>query len=215
MGEVTRLRTVMLCISDQAFREIGRRGVEGVREQRPAPRLPERLDLWVSWAGRDGLFEVGAEVAMVPCDVYHVCVDRKRLYISEEHERALKARELGISEAEVVRRMLDGLLLSGEGGRGQVKARGTQRRLSCLVLADQGVVALGNEPVRSNSSEVISRVTSGGSGYSLNKSIAYAYLPMELAESGTELAVEVFGEEVPAEVVSMPLWDPKHERARG
>jgi len=45
---------------------------------------------------------------------------RKQLYISEEHERALKARarELGVSEAELVRRMLDGLLLDGEGGSG-------------------------------------------------------------------------------------------------
>ena len=97
----------------------------------------------------------------------------------------------------------------------KVKAQGARRRLSCLVLADQGMVALGNEPVRSNSSEVVSRVTSGGSGYSVSKSIAYAHLPTELAESGTELSVEVFGEEIPAEVVLMPLWDPKHERARG
>jgi hypothetical protein len=57
---------------------------------------------------------------MVPCDVYDVYVIRKQLYISDEHERALKARarELGISEAELVRRMLDGLLLNGEGGGG-------------------------------------------------------------------------------------------------
>jgi len=56
----------------------------------------------------------------VSCDVYDVYVVRKQLYISEEHERALKARarELGISEAELVRRMLDGLLLGGVGGRG-------------------------------------------------------------------------------------------------
>jgi hypothetical protein len=42
----------------------------------------------------------------------------KQLYISDEHERALKARarELGVSEAGLVRRMLDGLLLDGEGG---------------------------------------------------------------------------------------------------
>jgi hypothetical protein len=47
-------------------------------------------------------------------------VVRKQLYISEEHERALKgrARELGVSEAALVRRMLDGLLLDEEGGRG-------------------------------------------------------------------------------------------------
>ena len=38
---------------------------------------------------------------------------RKQLYISDEHERVLKAtaKEFGISEAELVRRMLDGLLL--------------------------------------------------------------------------------------------------------
>jgi hypothetical protein len=42
------------------------------------------------------------------------------LYISDEHERALKARarDLEISEAELVRSMLDRLLLKGEGGSG-------------------------------------------------------------------------------------------------
>ena len=59
---------------------------------------------------------------MVPCDVYDVYdvyVIRKQLYISDEHERALKARtkDLDVSEAELVRRMLDGLLLDKEGGR--------------------------------------------------------------------------------------------------
>ena len=50
---------------------------------------------------------------MAPCDVYDVYMVRKQLYMSEEHERALKARasKLGVSEAELVRRMLDGLLL--------------------------------------------------------------------------------------------------------
>jgi hypothetical protein len=57
---------------------------------------------------------------MASCDVYDVYMVRKQLYISDEHERALKARarELGVSEAELVRRMLNGLLLDGEGGRG-------------------------------------------------------------------------------------------------
>jgi hypothetical protein len=51
---------------------------------------------------------------------------RKQLYISDEHERALKARsrELGITEAELVRRMLDGLLLDGGLGlRGRAPRR--------------------------------------------------------------------------------------------
>lgn len=47
------------------------------------------------------------------CDVYDVGVIRKQLYISEAHDRALKlkARELGLSEAELVRRLLDRLLV--------------------------------------------------------------------------------------------------------
>ena len=42
---------------------------------------------------------------------------RKQLYIGDEHERALKARARvrGITEAELVRRMLNGLLLDEEG----------------------------------------------------------------------------------------------------
>ncbi len=62
--------------------------------------------------------EHGPEVVRAFCDVYDVYMVRKQLYISDEHERALKARarELGVSEAELVRRMLDGLLLEGGAG---------------------------------------------------------------------------------------------------
>src|ERR1035441_543124 len=47
-----------------------------------------------------------------------------------------------------------------------------EKRLRCLVLEDPRSVALGNEPVRVNG-EVIGRVTSGGYGYSVERSIAY------------------------------------------
>jgi hypothetical protein len=62
----------------------------------------------------------GPDDVRTSCDVYDVYMVRKQLYISDEHERALKARarDLGVSEAELVRRMLDRLLLDGEGGSG-------------------------------------------------------------------------------------------------
>jgi hypothetical protein len=65
-----------------------------------------------------GLNAIGNEVAMAPCDVHDVYVIRKQLYMSDEHERTLKARarKLRISEAELGQRMLDGLLLDVEGG---------------------------------------------------------------------------------------------------
>ena len=76
---------------------------------------------------------------MVPYDVHDVYVVRKQLYISDEHERALKARarELGVSEAELVRRMLDGLLLDGEGGRGLAGAGTAEALEDFLEEADR------------------------------------------------------------------------------
>ncbi|MGH2635488.1 MAG: GcvT family protein [Actinomycetota bacterium] len=95
----------------------------------------------------------------------------------------------------------------------RLRDRGVERRLSCLSLADARSSTLGNEPVRSGD-EVVARITSGGIGYAVGRSIAYAYLPVALAEVGTGLAVEVFGEWVDAEVVREPLWDPGGERIR-
>mgnify|MGYP006181577989 CR=1 FL=1 len=57
-------------------------------------------------------------------------------------------------------------------------------------------------------------VAAGGFGYSVGKSIIYAYLPVDCTKVGTKLHVEFFGERVEAEVVQSPLWDPKGERIR-
>jgi glycine cleavage system aminomethyltransferase T len=74
---------------------------------------------------------------------------------------------------------------------------------------------LGKEPVRSaDGKEIISWVVSGGYGYSVGKSIAYAYLPIEYAKVGTQLQVDVFGERVGAVVEKEPLWDAKGERIK-
>jgi glycine cleavage system aminomethyltransferase T/glycine/D-amino acid oxidase-like deaminating enzyme len=97
--------------------------------------------------------------------------------------------------------------------RGKRDAGPPSRRLSCLTLEDPRAMALGNEPVFSDG-RVVSRVTSGGIGYSVGRSIAYAYLPVELAAAGVRCEVEVFGERVAAEVANAPLWDPKGERIR-
>ncbi|MGH2870941.1 MAG: GcvT family protein [Solirubrobacteraceae bacterium] len=102
------------------------------------------------------------------------------------------------------------------GSEALVRARedGPRLALCCLVLSDPASMALGNEPVRAGG-EVVGRVTSGGYGYSLQRSIAYAYVACEHAEPGTELTVAVFGEEIAARVEREPLLDPAGERLRG
>jgi glycine cleavage system aminomethyltransferase T/glycine/D-amino acid oxidase-like deaminating enzyme len=87
-----------------------------------------------------------------------------------------------------------------------------QRRLRCLVLEDPRAIALGNEPVRLDG-QVRGRVTSGGYGYCVERSIAYAYLPAD-AGPGTAVEVDVFGRWVAGAVAREPLFDPRGERVR-
>jgi 4-methylaminobutanoate oxidase (formaldehyde-forming) len=98
-------------------------------------------------------------------------------------------------------------------GSDALAARSPERRLRCLVLEDPRSVALGNEPVRI-AGEVAGRVTSGGYGYAVERSIAYAYLPVEV-EVGAAVEVDIFGQWVEAEVTREPLFDPAGKRVRG
>jgi 4-methylaminobutanoate oxidase (formaldehyde-forming) len=93
------------------------------------------------------------------------------------------------------------------------REQGPRARLCCLALSDPRSVALGNEPVRLGG-EIAGRVTTGGYGYTVERSIAYAYLPPDSAEPGTGVEVEIFGEWVRGEVASEPLFDSRGERIR-
>ena len=93
------------------------------------------------------------------------------------------------------------------------KEKGLSRKLCCLSVADSTAVMVGKEPVY-NGDEVVGWTTSGGYGYSVGKSITYAYLPIALANSGTGLEILFFGERVKAMVEKEPLWDPKSERIK-
>lgn len=90
--------------------------------------------------------------------------------------------------------------------------RQPRRRLRCLVLDDPRSVALGNEPVRIGA-EVCGRVTSGGYGYWVQRSIAYAYLPVEVP-LGSEVQIDLFGRRVRGELTAEPLYDPAGDRVR-
>jgi glycine cleavage system T protein len=87
------------------------------------------------------------------------------------------------------------------------------RSLACLVLDDPRSVALGEEPVRVHG-RVVGRVTSGGYGYTVGRSIAYAFLPATDATPEREVEVEIFGRWVGGRVAREPLFDPRGERIR-
>ena len=87
------------------------------------------------------------------------------------------------------------------------------RKLTALTFDDIKDVAMGNEPIFINNS-VVGRVKSAGQGYTINKAIAYAYLPIEVAKVGTKVEVEMFGSKKVATIAAEPLFDPQGERVK-
>ena len=85
------------------------------------------------------------------------------------------------------------------------KERGLERKLCAIVLDDPAKVVLGSEPVAVDG-RVSGRVTSGGYGYTVGRSIAYAYLAIADAAPGTPVTIDLFGEWVPGAVVKEPVF---------
>ena len=89
-----------------------------------------------------------------------------------------------------------------------------RRRLCCLRI-DDGTVLMGSEPVFAGSGRTAAGfTTSAGYGHSAGASLAYAWIPAELAEPGTELRVSYFDRRHPATVVADPVFDPDMSRMR-
>ncbi len=57
-------------------------------------------------------------------------------------------------------------------------------------------------------------MTSAAYGYTIGRSIAYAWLPAELSTPGQELQIGYFDQRLPATVAAEPLFDPKMTRLR-
>ena len=80
-------------------------------------------------------------------------------------------------------------------------------KLVVMTFDDVKRVPLGNEPIRVDG-KIVGRMKSGGQGYSLNKGIGYAYLPVECATPGTSVDVEFFGDWHSGVIGLSPLFDP-------
>lgn len=90
------------------------------------------------------------------------------------------------------------------------------RRKLCCVSVDDGTVLMGSEPLFAHEAEreSIGFTTSAGYGYSLGESLAYAWLPSELAAEGTRAHVAYFGTRHPVTVTADPAFDPEMKRMR-
>ena len=91
------------------------------------------------------------------------------------------------------------------------RSEGIRRTLACLTVETDEADPHGNEPVRAAGTPV-GYVAAGGYGHVVEQSIALAYLPVERAEQGTRLTVDILGEPRPAVVAPQPIYDPENLR---
>ena len=71
----------------------------------------------------------------------------------------------------------------------------------------------GNEPVYGNGT-MMGLTTSGAYGYSVGKSLFFAYVHPDYRSPGSEFEIRVMGERRRARVLAVPAWDPRSERLR-
>lgn len=87
-------------------------------------------------------------------------------------------------------------------------------RTCCTLVVDvEDADPIADEALFHNG-EVVGFVTSGGYGHVVQKSIALAYVPTDLAVAGTEFEVEILGDRRSATLVAEALYDPTGERMR-
>ena len=91
--------------------------------------------------------------------------------------------------------------------------KGVESRLVYLSVDAADADAHGNEPVHAGG-RVVGLTTSGAYGYTVGRSIAFAFVEPDLAAPGTELEIAILGRRCGARVLAEPLYDPGSERLK-
>ena len=94
------------------------------------------------------------------------------------------------------------------------KKNGFATKLCTLILDGEMFTQIYGGEAIYHEGKVLTRVRSGGYGYTLKKNILYAYLPIELSKTGTRVEVELIEGKYIAEVTATVLYDPKGEKLK-
>jgi dimethylglycine dehydrogenase len=161
----------------------------------------------------DALFEAGEDLGLLPFGIR--AMDSMRL----EKSYRMVGTELSI-EYSAYESAMDRFVKPDKGdflGRDALMAgknAGNRNMLVTLVVSDiDDADALGNNALLKDG-EIIGRATGGGFGFRTNQSLALGMIRPDLAESGTELEIEILGKNYPATVIPDSPFDPNNERLR-
>ena len=100
----------------------------------------------------------------------------------------------------------------GRAGLHTIRERGLRNKLVGFVMRD-GLVPDDGVPVVVGGVP-IGRVTSARRSPTTNKGFGLAWVPIEMAEEGSEISVLIDGKSLPAQVTLRPFYDPDGKRVR-
>jgi len=94
------------------------------------------------------------------------------------------------------------------------KQQGERIKLAYMAVEAGDNDCRGNEPVYLNG-KVVGLTTSGGYGFAVNKSLAFAYVEPGLAKTGQGFEILLLGERKRAQIIAEPAWDETNSRLKG
>jgi len=103
----------------------------------------------------------------------------------------------------------------GKAALANEKQQGVKKRFVTLVVENPGECDAPYMATLWHDGKIVGETLSGGWGHRVDKSIALGMIRADLAEPGSTVEVEIFGDRFRAIVQKdEPLWDPKNERLR-
>ena len=167
--------------------------------------VSDGLTLW------EKIIEAGKDVGLIPCGyraIESLRLEKGYRAWAGEINTETNPYEAGLSFAVSLKKE------NFHGKRAAINAKKNQsRKLVAITFDDITSVPFGSEPIRIDN-KIVGRIKSGGQGYTINKAIAYAYLPIELSAPGTAVDIELFGAWSHGVIASEPLFDATNERIR-
>jgi len=103
----------------------------------------------------------------------------------------------------------------GKSAYGALKDKAPREKLVMIEVAAEEADAVGGEPIFATDGTPIGRVSSGAYGFTVEKSLALAFVKTAFAAPGTVVDVAVLGRSHKGVVLAEPAFDPRGERLRG
>jgi dimethylglycine dehydrogenase len=101
----------------------------------------------------------------------------------------------------------------GKAAASAERKAGPKKKLVTLTI-DTKDIDVSNDEAILVGDKAVGYVSSGGYAHHVGKSVAFGYVPTDLAKAGAMVEIEINGARFPAEIQGAPLYDPNGGRMR-